>query len=124
MREAWMSESLFELVDPTLGDEYNKDEFASLVELALRCVKVNSFERPFMRQVIQTFRKAGLMSIEHPQSESDVSLGEEVRHVNEFEISSMGYDVASSMESSSSSGTKSDTQLLSKGLRSRQSTMI
>ena len=124
MREAWMSESLFELVDPTLGDEYNKDEFASLVELALRCVKVNSFERPFMHQVIQTFRKAGLMSVEHPQYESDVSLGEEARHVNAFEISSMGCEIASSMESSSSSGTKFDAQLLSKGLRSRQSTMI
>ena len=124
MREAWMSESLFELVDPTLGDEYNKDEFASLVELALRCVKVNSFERPFMRQVIQTFRKAGLMSVEHPQYESDVSLGEEVCHANAFEISRMGYDVASSMESPSSSGMNFDAQVLSKGLRSRQSTMI
>lgn len=126
MREAWMSELLDDLVDPSLRDEYNKDEFVSLVELALRCVKVNSFERPFMRQVIQTFRKSELMvSIdEHPQPEPDVSLGEEVCHGKAFEISGMGFDVASSMESSSSSGMNFDAQFLSKGLRSRQSTSM
>lgn len=126
MREAWKSELLYDLVDPSLRDEYNKDEFVSLVELALQCVKVNSFERPFMRQVIQTFRKSGLMvSIdEHPQPEPDVSLGEEVHHGKAFEISGMGYDVAWSLESSSSSRMNFDSQLLSEGLRSRQSTTI
>jgi hypothetical protein len=126
VREAWKSELLYDLVDPSLRDEYNKDEFVSLVELALQCVKVNSFERPFIHQVIQTFRKSGLMvSIdEHPQPEPDVSLGEEVHRRKAFEISGMGYDVAWSLESSSSSGMNFDAQFLSEGLRSRQSTTI
>jgi hypothetical protein len=39
-------------------------------------------------------------------------------------ISGMGYDVASSLESSSSSRMNFDSQVLSEGLRSRQSTTI
>ena len=123
MREAWVSKLMYDLVDPTLGDQYNMDEFVSLVELALWCVKVRTFERPFMRQVVQTFRELGLMAIEHPELESDVSLAE-VCHVKALEVSHVGYDVAPSMESSSSSGANFDSQFPSKGLRSRPSTMI
>ena len=118
MREAWVSKLLYDLVDPTLGDQYNMDEFVSLVELALWCVKVSSFERPFMRQVVQTFRELGLMAIEHPQLEPDLSLAE-VCHIQALEVS----HVAPLLESSSVSCTNFGSQFLSEGLRSRPSTI-
>ncbi len=118
MREAWVSELRYDLVDRTLGDQYNKDEFVSLVELALWCVKVSSFEKPFMRQVVQTFRELGLMAIEHPQLEPDVSLAE-VCHIQALEVS----HVAPLLESSSVSCTNFGSQFLSEGLRSRPSTI-
>jgi hypothetical protein len=65
-----LESGIYDLPDPNLGGEYERDEFLSLVELSLWCVRKRSGDRPFMRQVVRRFREMGLAPLEPPQPES------------------------------------------------------
>jgi hypothetical protein len=50
---SWKSNQIDELVDPNIKGDFNKNEFAELVELSLFCVMKKSNNRPSMNQVVQ-----------------------------------------------------------------------
>ncbi|CAM6021284.1 unnamed protein product [Sphagnum balticum] len=50
---SWKSNQIGELVDPSIKGDFNKNEFAKLVELSLLCVMKKSNDRPSMTQVVQ-----------------------------------------------------------------------
>jgi hypothetical protein len=54
---SWQSNQIDELVDPNIKGDFNKNEFAKLVELSLLCVMKNSNDRPSMTQVVQMLRE-------------------------------------------------------------------
>ncbi|KAH8973090.1 hypothetical protein BDL97_01G026700 [Sphagnum fallax] len=54
---SWESNQISELVDPNIKGDYNKDEFAKLVELSLLCVMRKSDDRPSMTQVVQMLQE-------------------------------------------------------------------
>jgi hypothetical protein len=65
-----LESGIYDLPDPNLGGEYERDEFVRLVELSLWCVRKRSGDRPFMRQVVQKFQEMGLAPLEPSQPES------------------------------------------------------
>ncbi|KAG0606088.1 hypothetical protein M758_9G112800 [Ceratodon purpureus] len=73
--EAWRQQQFQGLADPRLGDDFDRNELAGLVELALWCVRWSSVERPFMRQVVR--RLHGLLLVPSEASEPNIDLGEE-----------------------------------------------
>ncbi|KAG0624128.1 hypothetical protein M758_3G226100 [Ceratodon purpureus] len=82
--EAWRQQQFQGLADPRLGDDFDRSELASLVELALWCVRWSSVERPFMRQVVR--RLHGLLLVPSEASEPNIDLAEELnigRHAPE-----------------------------------------
>jgi hypothetical protein len=54
---SWESNQISELVDSNIKGDYNKDEFAKLVELSLLCVMRKSDDRPSMTQVVQMLQE-------------------------------------------------------------------
>ncbi|CAK9189576.1 unnamed protein product [Sphagnum troendelagicum] len=54
---SWESNQISELVDPNIKGDYNKNEFAKLVELSLLCVMRKSDDRPSMTQVVQMLQE-------------------------------------------------------------------
>ncbi len=57
MITSWKSNQIGELVDPNIKGDFNKNEFAKLVELSLLCVTKKSNDRPSMTQVVQMLRE-------------------------------------------------------------------
>ncbi|CAM6045680.1 unnamed protein product [Sphagnum compactum] len=66
---SWKSNQIGELVDPNIKGEFNKNEFAKLVELSLLCVMKKSNDRPSMTQVVQMLREFKLEQLNLEQYE-------------------------------------------------------
>lgn len=76
--EVWRQQQCDSLADPQLGDDFDRNELVSLVELALWCVRKSSLERPFMRQVVR--RLHDLLLDPSEASQPSIELGEEDQH--------------------------------------------
>ncbi|XP_073006386.1 putative cysteine-rich receptor-like protein kinase 20 isoform X1 [Typha latifolia] len=50
--ELWEEGKWFELIDASLGDEYDKDEILKCINVALMCVQENAMDRPTMSNAI------------------------------------------------------------------------
>ncbi|XP_073005744.1 cysteine-rich receptor-like protein kinase 25 [Typha latifolia] len=50
--ELWEEGKWFELIDASLGDEYDKDEILKCINVALMCVQENAMDRPTMSDII------------------------------------------------------------------------
>lgn len=73
--DAWRQEKFDGLADPNFGEDFDKVDPVSLVELALWCMRKSSMERQFMRQVVERLHDVGLASSEPRQPE--IELGDE-----------------------------------------------
>ncbi|KAG2245158.1 hypothetical protein Bca52824_093008 [Brassica carinata] len=49
----WNNKSLLELVDPAMGDNYDKDEVTRCIHISLLCVQENPADRPTMSTIFQ-----------------------------------------------------------------------
>ncbi|XP_033143892.1 putative cysteine-rich receptor-like protein kinase 16 isoform X9 [Brassica rapa] len=49
----WNNESLLELMDPAMGENYDKDEVTRCIHIGLLCVQENPADRPTMSTVFQ-----------------------------------------------------------------------
>ncbi|KAH8973094.1 hypothetical protein BDL97_01G026900 [Sphagnum fallax] len=66
---SWKSNQIGELVDPNIKGDFNKNEFAKLVELSLVCVMKKSNDRPSMTQVVQMLQEIKLEQLGSEQYE-------------------------------------------------------
>ncbi len=69
MITSWKSNQIGELVDPNIKGDFNKNEFAKLVELSLVCVMKKSNDRPSMTQVVQMLQEIKLEQLGSEQYE-------------------------------------------------------